>query len=644
MNFTNILVRFLLHLMAAIYNRRPSKRAYLGGVDGWINFSIGVRTEDSKIESAIRFQDGTVTVMKKIPGDIDSILIFRDGASIMEAINLPPNEMVLFLIKGRLRIEGNFVYPNVFNYYISLLLHKKHKKMQEKLILEHQRLKLADSRKGGLKPALAEKKVREGMLKAPARDRGVKFLSDQYLPEYSLPDFPRLKKFLDLHFTTKPEICHERVRLMTGWFRENGFEKKQDGTDWPPVLRQAHAYKYMMENRKPVIRKDDLVAGTSTTKEIGVILYPDAVATMIWSELGNVADRELNSYAISEETRNVLHKEVFPFWTQRNFREWVRKEYGNPLCQRIDERFAVYFLWKTVALSHTIADFPKLLRIGTKGYIEEIRRELAKTPESDRDKRNLLEAMVLCIEGLTAYAKNLSEQAGRDAEAEQDLARKHELLRLAEICRKVPENPCGTLDEAVNAVWIGWVGLHMENTNAGLSLGRMDQWFQPYFEADMAKCSTRGGARRVHQARHRARRVLLHALHRPPAPDPRYRQLPLRRQLLRPGHHPGRRDARRGGRGLRHDLHLSESDRDALHPGPQCERALPPGEKQRHLSQAALRGEPDHHGHAVHAQRQGGHGVSGGIQLRYAETCATGRPPAAWSRPFRASTSATPTA
>ena len=36
-----------------------------------------------------------------------------------------------------------------------------------------------------------------------------------------------------------------------------------------------------------------------------------------------------------------------------------------------------------------------------------------------------------------------------------------------------------------------------------------------------------------------------------------------------------------------------------------------PGDEQRHLSEAPVRGEPDHRGHAVHAQRQGGHGVSG---------------------------------
>jgi hypothetical protein len=202
MNPTNFLVRFLLHLMAAIYNRRPSKREFLKGEDGWINFTIGVRTENGKVNSAVRFLNGKVTVLPAIPADADSTLIFRDGKSIMEGINLPPNELVLFLTKGKLRIEGNFAYPNLFNYFVSILLYKKHKKMQQKIIDAHTRQKKVDSSKGDNKPLAAEKKVREGMLRAPARDPGVKHLGEPYLPEYSLSDFPRLKEFLDIHFTT----------------------------------------------------------------------------------------------------------------------------------------------------------------------------------------------------------------------------------------------------------------------------------------------------------------------------------------------------------------------------------------------------------------------------------------------------------
>ena len=62
--------------------------------------------------------------------------------------------------------------------------------------------------------------------------------------------------------------------------------------------------------------------------------------------------------------------------------------------------------------------------------------------------------------------------------------------KLADICARVPASPAETLDEAVNAVWITWVAAHNENTNTGLSLGRLDCWLQPYFERDMSKLTT----------------------------------------------------------------------------------------------------------------------------------------------------------
>jgi len=64
--------------------------------------------------------------------------------------------------------------------------------------------------------------------------------------------------------------------------------------------------------------------------------------------------------------------------------------------------------------------------------------------------------------------------------------RRAELLRMAETCARVPEHPCETLFDAVQCIWIAWVGLHMENTNAGLSMGRLDQWLQPFFLAGAA--------------------------------------------------------------------------------------------------------------------------------------------------------------
>ena len=215
-------------------------------------------------------------------------------------------------------------------------------------------------------------------------------------------------------------------------------------------------------------------------------MYPDGSGGLIWNELLTIPHRTHNPFDITQETRDLLHFEVFPYWTHRNFREWVRDKYGNPLCQQIDERFALYFNWKQATISHTIPDFPKILAMGTEGMKAEIRKELAKKG-IDAEKRDTLQAMILCLEGLESYSDALAAKAASDAQAEQDEKRRGELRHLASVCSRVVRHPARTLDEAVNSVWITWVALHMESMNAGLSLGRLDQWFQPYFEADMKK-------------------------------------------------------------------------------------------------------------------------------------------------------------
>jgi formate C-acetyltransferase len=391
--------------------------------------------------------------------------------------------MMLMMLHNKLLIEGNLNYPLLLGYYISLFTGVPKKPKRPKI-------------EGGADSTLIRELAtrKQELLTCDQREPGVKYLPEPYLSQYRLEDFPRVAAFLDLHFTVKPEICAERPKILTDWFKANGFETTTDGKPWIPELRQGQAFKYLMENRKPIIRNNDLIAGTTTGKEIGVVVYPDSSGTTIWSELNTVDQRELNSYFVSEETKRILHREVFPYWIKnRSFREWVRERYQNPVSQQLDERFAVYFLWKTVALSHTIPDFPKILSRGTKAIIAEIQTTIQAEPAADEHTLRTRQAMILCLEGLTAYAKNLSRQAKLDAEAETDPIRKLELLRLADICHKVPELPCQSLDEAVNSLWITWIGMHMENTNAGLSLGRLDQWLQPYFEMDLARIQSEPG-------------------------------------------------------------------------------------------------------------------------------------------------------
>jgi len=475
--------------MAANFNHRSALKKYLVTLDGPLNFAIGIRTESGSVLSGIVFREGTVSIVRGMPDNANAVIRFRTDTAMRKLLGGTSTDQIYMILKNEARVDGSITYLNLFAFLLSLLINKKQIKLMEKERNNTQKSllkKLPDARKDLSDELSSRSKLR---LRCTKMDSGVQYLEDPYLPDYSLDDFPRLKKFLDIHLTEKPEVCPEIPRLLTEWHRKNGFETDNNGHTYIPVMRKSLAYKYLMANRKPIIGDDSLIAGTTTSKRIGCPLYPEGSAVIIWNELITMPYRTYNPFDISDQTRELLHNDIFPYWMKRNFREWVRDKYNNPLCQQIDERFALYFNWKVATISHTIPDFPKIIRLGTSGIIAEIKTELEK--ETNRERRATLESMVLCLEGLTAYSKNLSSQALKDARKEQNPVRRAELETMASICERVVENPARTLDEAVNSMWITWVGLHMESMNAGLSLGRLDQWLQPYYVADMEKIKSK---------------------------------------------------------------------------------------------------------------------------------------------------------
>ena len=483
----NRLANAVLQFFAFEFSKVKKNQEYLKTKDGWINFSIGLTTEDGAVAQSIWFQGGNAKVRNNIDG-VDTKLILQDTGVLAQLASLPPNEVLNLMLKNKMASSGNMSYLELFNLLISVLMKDKQVKQMRAQIEERE----VSGKAMTDEPDAERTRPPIEFLKAENADPGVKCIKDDpYLSTYSLDDFPRLREYLDKHLSDRPAICTERAVILTDWYRKNGFELKYDGTPWVPELRQGEAFKHLMEKKKPIIRKGDLLAGTTTTKEIGVPIYPDGVGVLIWGELLTVSERMLQPYQPLEDWEiKALNSDVFPYWVNRTFREYVRNKYHEPKCQQLDERWAACFMWKTVALSHTILDYPKLLRLGLAGIIDEVRAELAK-PDLPESKQQELEAMILCYEGMISYAHHLAAQARKEAEAETDPERKKELEVIAEAVAHSPEFPARNMDEAVHAIWVHWIGVHMESTNAGFSLGRMDQWLQPFFEADMAKLSTK---------------------------------------------------------------------------------------------------------------------------------------------------------
>lgn len=439
------------------------------GREPW-NAKVIFRTRDNSVVRHLVVQEGKIRSGKGPIRNPDATFVLKDVACLKKMLSAGAAESMSMLLRNELTFEGNMATVARVSYLIERMTAKKRPNENP----QHDFL---------YKSSLAKPKAPLPAKKSDA----VEHLEDPSFSNWTIDEFPRLKRFVTDFFSTRPAISTERPRLLTEYFKRHGFEQTPDGKDRDPVLRQAEAFKHLMELRKPIIRQDDLIAGTTTDKDIGVVIYPDLGGVLIWPELYTMHLRELNPYTVAEGDRRLLGTDIFPYWQQRNLREVARAKAGDPECMKLDERFVLYFQWKAHSLSHTIPDFPTVLGKGLSHIANEAaRRERVATGDK---QRNFYAAVRLCCESVMAYASHLSAEAQRLAQAENDPQRKAELEELALICAKVPAGPAETLHEAVNSMWITWVACHMENTNAGLSIGRVDKWLQPYFLADMKKCA-----------------------------------------------------------------------------------------------------------------------------------------------------------
>jgi pyruvate-formate lyase len=492
-NKRQMLLEGFLGFIANRFNTTPALREEMKGTLGWLNLSLGMRSDDGLLEAAIIFKDGVVTVEKKIPADADCTIIYKTAQDLTHLTEATPDEMYKMMLLGYMRTEGNIMLAGLFNYYLVLVFNNQ--KAVDNQVKEHQKAaKVIAKDVGNCTSCRTDRPKRKvSRLSGKSVDPGVKYLEEPWLSQYGLEDFPRLQQFRDEYFGKAKEavVCHEFGKLMTDFHVQNGYEADKDGKPWEPNLRKAMSLKYVLENRKPIIRHNDLLGGSYSTSPISTCIgTPFTVGCYSWGELRSFDKREILPYEISEESIQVLHKYVFPYWAKRNMHELWRDMIKGGLPVQIHDRFFSIYYWKTVSQSETPPGYNTFVKLGTSGMIKKIKDELAHDPAADEEKKNTLNAMIVGLEAVDAYAANLSRQALAESKTESDPKRKAELERISRNLAQVPANPPETLEQAVQAIILMHICFGMESTDDGPMFGRLDQTLQPFFESDMAKLKT----------------------------------------------------------------------------------------------------------------------------------------------------------
>ena len=142
-------------------------------------------------------------------------------------------------------------------------------------------------------------------------------------------------------------------------------------------------------------------------------------------------------------------------------------------------------------INHSVQDYGKLLKKGLEGILGEIDEAIAGHEYSSDDplsgcRRSHLEAfreVTLAAAGLgLRYAKEARRLAALAESGEE----KERLEKIASVCGQVPLRPARTFREAAQSLWFGHLLICLEDHVNANSLGRIDQWLAPYYDADSA--------------------------------------------------------------------------------------------------------------------------------------------------------------
>ncbi len=289
----------------------------------------------------------------------------------------------------------------------------------------------------------------------------------------------RMQSFREEVLDEKPYIDGERAVLATQAYKEN---KNQ-----PRVMVRACMLKKILEEMTIYIEEKSILAGNQATKNRNAPVFPEYTMEFILNELDLFEKRDGDVFYITEPTKKQL-REIAPFWDNNNLR--ARGEALLPDEVQVFMETGVFGMEGKLNAgdAHLAVNYEKVLSEGLKGYEQKTRAlqsALDFTKPENIDKNIFYKAVLMVIEAVHDFALRYSKLAKELSEAEQNPARKTELLEISRICEKVPYEPAASFREAVQAVWFIQLVLQIESNGHSLSYGRFDQYMYPYYIKDI---------------------------------------------------------------------------------------------------------------------------------------------------------------
>jgi len=291
----------------------------------------------------------------------------------------------------------------------------------------------------------------------------------------------RIERLMERSFRAEPCISTERAELLTRFYREN------EGRYPVPIMR-ARSFLDLCEKKTIWIGEDELIVGERGPAPKAVPTFPELTCHTV-EDLRTLDGRAHTRYRTDAAAISVYESEIIPYWRGRSMRERVfshvperwRDAYGAGVFTEFMEQRAP---------GHTALD-GEIYRKGMLDYKAEIAAHRARLdwltdPDATR-KDEQLQAMDIACDAAIRFAGRHAELAESMAEREANERRRSELLRIAQVCRRVPAHAPRDFHEALQMYWFLHLGTITElNGWDAMNPGHLDQHLRPFYEKGLA--------------------------------------------------------------------------------------------------------------------------------------------------------------
>lgn len=303
-----------------------------------------------------------------------------------------------------------------------------------------------------------------------------------YSSKNDLPE--RILHLKEAYLKIKPSITIGRALAFT--------EMAKQYPEVPNTLRRALGFKRACETAPLLLQNGELIIGHPCGKARAGSFSPDIAWKWVRDELETLGTRSQDPYEIREEDKKILREEIFPFWE------------GKSLDEACEAAFRQEGLWEFSAEAcvsdltyhHTSGGGDTspgydiiLFKKGINGIKAEAEEHLAKLSTDDQtnaEKITFYQSVITTCDGVIIYARRLAAYAEELAGKEHDKQRKAELEHIAAVNIRVPANPPESFQEALQTIWTIQSLFLLEENQCSTSLGRLDQYLLPLYEADMS--------------------------------------------------------------------------------------------------------------------------------------------------------------